>query len=258
MDDATLQALATGSRRLSELHCQISTSIRSIPPFSLGYPGSFTQSSYYPGDAITEEEVALASKVLDQNSIFPENTRLRKAPNGTDYELLVASVETGPISNSQPLSLPGRNGSVTFVYGDHSSDLERLCTELSHAIDFTANDLQKKFLASYIGSFQTGSLETYRDSLRTWVRDKAPTVENIFGFVEPYRDPHGTRAEFEGLVAIADLEETKLLSKLVESSAKFIRRLPWATPENDGKGPFEKNLFDPPDFSSITCKSRHA
>lgn len=82
-------------------------------------------------------------------------------------------------------------------------------------------------------------------------RNKGPRVENIFGFVEPYRDPHGIRAEFEGLVAIADDEETMLLAKLVENSATFIRRLPWATSENNGKGPFEKSLFEPPDLSSI-------
>jgi dipeptidyl-peptidase-3 len=76
-------------------------------------------------------------------------------------------------------------------------------------------------------------------------------VENIFGFVEPYRDPQGIRAEFEAVVAIADDLETALLTKLVDDSAKFIRKLPWATPDNDGKGPFEKSLFEPPDFSSI-------
>lgn len=56
----------------------------------------------------------------------------------------------------------------------------------------------------------------------------------------------------KGLVAIADDKETMLLGKLVENSAQFIRRLPWTVDgENDGKGPFEKALFEPPDFSSI-------
>jgi dipeptidyl-peptidase-3 len=65
---------------------------------------------------------------------------------------------------------------------------------------------------------------------------------------------HGIRTEFEGLVAISDPEETKNLLKLVEHSTIFIRRLPWANGEcmdNDGKGPFEKTLFEPPDFASI-------
>ena len=75
--------------------------------------------------------------------------------------------------------------------------------------------------------------------------------------MEPYRDPYGSRAEFEGLVAISDAEETKALKKLVEYSTTFIRRLPWVdgiSTENESKGPFEKALFEPPDFTSIHSK----
>jgi dipeptidyl-peptidase-3 len=139
--------------------------------------------------------------------------------------------------------------------GDHSEELARICASLSEAKKFAANEKQERFLSHYIESFRTGDLEIYRNSQRTWITDKSPRVENIFGFVEPYRDPYGIRAEFEGLVAIMDLEETSKLTKLVESSNIFIKRLPWAgNDENDGKGPFEKALFEPPDFTSIHCK----
>jgi dipeptidyl-peptidase III len=231
------------------LYHEISGSINSIPPFSLGYPSKTTQSSYYLGKNITEQDITVVSKILEQNSIFPENTRIRKAGNGIDFEVLLASVQIG--DSNQFLQLPGGKGTIKLVRGDHSSELGRICTELSEATKYAANDLQREVLDAYIESFQTGSLDKYRESQRIWVMDKAPRVENIFGFVEPYRDPNGIRAEFEALVAISDDEETKLLARLVENSAKFIRRLPWATPENDGKGPFEKSLFEPPDFSSI-------
>jgi hypothetical protein len=49
----------------------------------------------------------------------------------------------------------------------------------------------------------------------------------VIGFVEQYRDPAGSRAEFEGIVALADKEATKKLSKMVESSEEFIAELPW-------------------------------
>ena len=54
-------------------------------------------------------------------------------------------------------------------------------------------------------------------------------------------------------MAISDRKEIELLTKLVEESSKFIRHLPWATgtSENNGKGPFEKSLFELPDFTSI-------
>ncbi|RYP89132.1 hypothetical protein DL769_000180 [Monosporascus sp. CRB-8-3] len=243
-----LQKLADRSPILAGLYEEISESINARPPFSLGYPSETAQSGYYLGNNIKESDVTMVSKVLEQNCIFPENTRLRKADDGAGFEVLLASVEGGGIAQ---FPLPNGKGSVRLVRGDHSSDLQRVCAELTEASKYAANDLQRQFLGAYIESFQSGSLDTYRKSQRVWVRDKAPRVENIFGFVEPYRDPHGIRAEFEALVAIADDEETSLLAKLVDNSAKFIRRLPWATPENDGKGPFEKDLFDPPDFSSI-------
>lgn len=218
-----------------------------IPPFTLGYPSKLAQSSYYPREAIERDSIALVSEHLAAHSIFPENTRVRKT--GEDkFEVLQASiVSTDPV----PLGIPSSHIEVKLVRGDHAEELAKVCENLSKAAEHAANDIQRKFLAAYIESFRTGSLDVYRDSQRTWVTDKAPIVENIFGFVEPYRDPAGIRAEFEGLVAISDAEETKFLSKLVENSDKFIRRLPWASPENNGKGAFEKSLFEPPDFSSI-------
>ncbi|KAK4452742.1 peptidase family M49-domain-containing protein [Podospora aff. communis PSN243] len=242
-----LQVLASTSPRLGELVDEISPAIQSIPPYGLGYPSDITQSTYYLGVNITEQEVQNVSKLLSQHSLFPENTRIRKCDN--DFEVLLASVDDSELGQSFPL--PDGSGVVKLKRGDHSCHLERVCAELAEAANYAANERQREFLQAYIESFRTGSLDTYRNSLRSWAKDKSPRVENIFGFVEPYRDPHGTRSEFEGLVGIADDTETALLAKLVESSAKFIRRPPWATPENDGKGPFEKSLFEPPDFSSI-------
>lgn len=225
--------------------------VYSSPPFSLGYPGETTQSTYYPGNHISKEEIATVSQVLEQNSIFPENTRLRKLDADLEFELKIAS------SNDESLGvlpLPDGRGSVKLVMGDHAVELRKMCVELTQAADFASNELQRVFIEEYVESFRTGNLAKYRDSLRNWVKDKAPEIENIFGFVEPYRDPHGIRAEFEGLVAIADAAETRKLTRLVDNSTQFIRKLPWTSPENDGKGVFEKSLFDPPDLSSIHSK----
>ncbi|KAI0849929.1 dipeptidyl peptidase III [Daldinia vernicosa] len=200
------------------------------------------------GDSMSKVEIALVSRHMDAHSILPENTRVRKTGE-TSFEVLQASIIS--TDQTEPLDITNSSASVRLVRGDHAEYLKNICENLSRATEYAANDTQKKFLTQYIESFQTGNLEVYRDSQRTWIADKAPKVENIFGFVEPYRDPTGIRAEFEGLVAIADANETKLLSKLVENSDKFIRRLPWAAAENNGKGLFEKSLFEAPDFSSI-------
>lgn len=139
------------------------------------------------------------------------------------------------------MSLLDSKDEARLVRGDHSLELSHICSALTEASRYAANETQKAVISKYIESFRTGDLECYRESQRAWIGDKAPRVENTFGFVEPYRDPYGTRAEFEGIVAIRDTEATKALTKLVEHSATFIRRLPWVdgiSVENDGKGPF--------------------
>ncbi len=197
----------------------------------------------------------MVSKALEERSIFLGNTRIRKTAvsGSTVFEVLQASTQEPGLSDE--FALPDFKGVVRIIHGDHSNELKHICSCLAEASNFAANDTQRRYLAEYIESFQTVSLHSYSNSQRTWVGDIQPRVESIFGFVEPYRDPYGTRAEFEGLVAISDPNETKILTELVTHSTTFIRRLPWAmqtSSENDGKGPFENALFEPPDFSSVS------
>ncbi|KAG9242072.1 peptidase family M49-domain-containing protein [Calycina marina] len=247
--------LGQKSSKLKELYEAVAVPMFSIPPFSLGFPGKMTQSMYYPAPLkISQEEISLVSKSLEERSIYPENTRIQKSvvSGVTIYEVLLASTEAA--EDFVEFHLPSLDGYVRIIKGDHANELKLICSCLAEAAKNAANVTQKIFLAEYIESFQTGDLQAYRQSQRTWIKDKQPRIESIFGFVEPYRDPYGTRAEFEGLVAISDPNETKVLTALVDHSAKFIRRLPWIdgrSTENDGKGPFEKALFEPPDFSSV-------
>ncbi len=191
---------------------------------------------------------------MEEHKILPENTRIHKTfvDGHCVYELLLASVEKNA-GQEKITKLPGSETSIRLVKGDHGDELLAICHSLRQAAQYAANPIQETFLDQYQRSFYTGDPEIYKESQKTWIQDAKPSVENIFGFVEPYRDPYGVRAEFEGLVAISDRKETELFTKLVEESSKFIRRLPWATgtSENDGKGPFEKSLFEPPDFTSI-------
>ena len=93
---------------------------------------------------------------------------------------------------------------------------------------------------------QAGLESTYNQEIRLG------RVENILGFIEPYRDPAGIRSEWEAMIGIADADEIKKLKNFVDSSTTFIRQLPWAVKGvNDGKGPFEKSLFEAPDFTSV-------
>ncbi|KAI9668386.1 MAG: hypothetical protein M1831_001140 [Alyxoria varia] len=246
----SFKKLASASPRASVLCEKVATSIFSVPPYGLGFPSKNAQSAYYPGDPVTQEEVDIVSRTMDVQSVLPENTRVRKVPNDSEsiFEVLQGSTKEESLA---AISIPELKAKVRIRRGDHSVELQKICDELELASKYSASDRQQQFLYKYIESFTTGDLEAYKESQRLWVSDVSPRVENIFGFVEPYRDPAGIRSEFEGLVAISSRQETELFTKLVNNSATFIRRLPWASEENNGKGPFEKALFEPPDFTSI-------
>ncbi|KAF2731428.1 hypothetical protein EJ04DRAFT_583635 [Polyplosphaeria fusca] len=220
-----------------------------VPPYGLGFPSDTAQSACYPGKvSIPRKEVELMPLVLDSQAIFPENTRITKTSDA-HFVVLQASVERG----SQPLPAPASQPEqqVTIERDDHAEELSKICENLEEAKKYAANEEQRLLLSQYIESFTTGSLETYRESQRTWPKDRNSSVENSFGFVEPYRDPYRVRAEFQGVVAIQDPAETRVLNKLVDEADTFIRRLPWAGGKgNDGKGAFEKALFEPPSLTS--------
>ncbi|KAL7919267.1 peptidase family M49 domain-containing protein [Trichoderma austrokoningii] len=222
-----------------------------VPPFSLGYPGKNAQSGYYPTEEpITKDDIAKVSEIMNKKSIGPENTRVRKVlKDGKPVlQLLQASAETDLLEN-------GDNelaDDVFLVRGDHSEELAKVCSDLEKAKQYAGNDKQTEFLTHYIECFRTGSLEAFQESQKAWVTDVSARVENILGFIEPYRDPAGIRSEWEAMIGIADADEIERLQTFVNSSTTFIRQLPWAVEGvNDGKGPYEKSLFEAPDFTSV-------
>jgi hypothetical protein len=66
---------------------------------------------------------------------------------------------------------------------------------LRNALLYVQNPTQVAILERYIESFNTGSLDACREAQKYWVKDTAPPIDHIIGFVETYRDPHGVRVE---------------------------------------------------------------
>ena len=246
-----LRKLTQVSPESAKLFACAGEAIFAVPPYSLGYPGSQVQSAYYPGDIIiVKNEIVEVTLEMEKRGLHPENTRLLKTRVGgsESFKILQASVQVE--QEEQFLCQLSGGAKLSLVKGDHSHELKSIVAALHEARKHASNNIQQTLLSQYIESFQTGNLDVYRESLKTWLQDKLPHIENIFGFVEPYRDPHGVRAEFEGLVAIKDPEETKLLQKLVDNSEMFIATLPWVVQSED-KFAFENKQFDPPDLTSI-------
>ncbi|KAK6507658.1 hypothetical protein TWF481_006083 [Arthrobotrys musiformis] len=253
VSEETLRKIANISPSTSQALEKVIGPMISELPHSIGFPSDTEQSSYYPGDEIiSREEIAAVSEIMGKQLIEPENTRLRKIiENGqTIFELLQASSEKDKTAEPEYI-MNSPEAVLRVVKGDHAEELAAICSSLSETIKYAADEKQATMLSYYIKSFQTGSLEAYRESQKIWVTDTDPVVESIFGFVEQYRDPFGVRSEWEGIVSIADAGETEKLKQCSERSTEFISRLPWAVEgQNSGKGPFEKSLFEAPAFTS--------
>jgi dipeptidyl-peptidase-3 len=253
---AKLAACASSS--VVDLWEQIRDPIFQKPPLSLGSPGELTQSMYYlgyeDGGPSFRENAALASKIMQDLSILPENTRLEKARLSPETEVLsiVQASVTEKISHYGDVNnTTGNTKIIRVVTGDHKVELAQINAHLDKALEYVSNSSQYEMIRNLQESFTTGNLSAYKDYQTIWVRDKAPKIESVFGFVEPYRDPLGIRCEFEAIVGIPDSSETQILKELAKEADRFVCKLPWVTGNFGDRGPFEKSYFEAPDFSSI-------
>jgi dipeptidyl-peptidase III len=219
----------------------------------LGFTDEGHLTTYYPDSpTITKGEIAAVKAWMQKTGLLPENTRLRKTPDGV-FEVLIASgvtempskgsdigSETEYKLNDGPLS----GKTVKLVFGDYSREMAAIAKNISQAAENADNENEEKMHLAYAKSFDEGSLLAFKDSQRYWIKDKGPMVECNIGFIETYRDPAGVRGEWEGFVAMVNQERTRAFGELVAKASDLIPLLPWSKD-------FEKDKFLSPDFTSL-------
>ncbi|ODQ80920.1 hypothetical protein BABINDRAFT_170679 [Babjeviella inositovora NRRL Y-12698] len=205
----------------------------------LGWTDKGHVSSYYPGQAITQTEIETVNRLLADQGIMPENTRVSKTAANA-FTVHVASADTVSLYKD----IEAKGITITFQFGDHASEFAQIAAALTEAAKHAANDTQKAMVTAYVESFKTGSMAAHKESQVQWVKDLGPQVETNIGFIETYRDPSGVRGEWEGLVAMVNKQRTAKFTALVENAGRYIAALPWDKA-------YEKDTFTPPDFTSL-------
>ncbi|XP_069750155.1 dipeptidyl peptidase 3 [Narcine bancroftii] len=207
--------------------------------------------TYFSGNCDLKD-AELAQRFLDFKGISAYNTRLFKIVDDdgkTVYEVRLASViMDDALSQGEPFNSCGTYEFEGFKFkvtrGDHSPLMKKVVENLEKAKSYAATANVEKMLEHYTRSFSTGSIDAHKEGSKHWIRDEGPIVESYIGFIESYRDPYGSRGEFEGFVAVVNKDMSAKFAQLVASAEHLLPQLPW--PKH-----FEKDRFLKPDFTSL-------
>ncbi|MCJ1483430.1 bifunctional diacylglycerol diphosphate phosphatase/phosphatidate phosphatase [Schaereria dolodes] len=170
---------------------------------NLKFPLEIAQRPYYQGNLpLSREDIDRVSEALEGKSIYQENTRIREVLENSRriFRILQALVET---DFNHPEILTS-TGTVRIARGDHKYELEQTCSHVEEGLKFVETTFQRNAIWQYLKSFRIGSIEAFKSSQRSWVRDINTSIETNLGFAEPNRDRFGSKAEFLGLTAIKD------------------------------------------------------
>jgi dipeptidyl-peptidase-3 len=146
---------------------------------------------------MTKVDLALVKEFCASIKLDLLNTRTFKKADGS-FVVTVASIDESKKTHKF------KDTDFHVAYGEFAPYLKECQYALAQAKKYAANDTQSKMLEEYVNHFQTGNIDTHKDSQRSWVKDKGPVVESNIGFIETYKDPENSRAYFEGWVAVVD------------------------------------------------------
>ncbi|KAL2094818.1 hypothetical protein ACEWY4_009537 [Coilia grayii] len=214
----------------------------------LGQDGITT---YFSGNC-SLEDAKLAQKFLDSQNLSAYNTRLfkREPEAGKQaYEVrLASSIKTDCAADGEGQTRCGQYDFEDAVFtvhrGDYAPLMEKVIQNLDKAKAYASNENEVRMLEEYIKSFTFGSVDAHKEGSRFWIKDKGPIVESYIGFIESYRDPFGSRGEFEGFVAVVNKAMSARFAQLVSKAEVLLPELPWPQA-------FEKDQFLRPDFTSL-------
>ncbi|XP_071490506.1 dipeptidyl peptidase 3-like [Diadema antillarum] len=208
----------------------------------------------YFSDNCTLEDAEMAKKFMTEKNISAYNTRLMKTLDDNKkvtYEIRLASslaTADGGDCDIEFGSFDFEGVTFSVTRGDYGPLMAGVVDNLRKAGEWAANENERAMMENYVKSFSNGSIDAHKEGSRYWIKDKGPIVETYIGFIESYRDPFGSRGEWEGFVAMVNKEMSAKFATLVASAEELLPQLPW--PKE-----YEKDKFLRPDFTSLDILS---
>jgi len=134
-------------------------------------------------------------------------------------------------ATEEPLSL-GMNSKIVKINGEikelvwkkdglYGNYIKQIINNLSQALPYCENDIQRKSFLKLIEYYETGNLKNFDEYSILWVSDTKSEIDVINGFIEVYADPLGRKATFESTVSIIDIEATKRASIISNNALWF-------------------------------------
>lgn len=141
------------------------------------------------------------------------------------YKQLKTASGTEPVSyglNSMLIKEKGQlSDQVWKSDGKYGKAIEKIIFWLNQAVEWTENELQKKYIGNLIQYYQTGDLALFDQYSIDWVKEQEGEVDFVNGFIEVYGDPLGIKGSWESIVNFKDQEATKRATILSENAQWF-------------------------------------
>ena len=174
------------------------------------------KNGYYFG-GIKEEQIKKTDDILKKNNYSLKNTRLIML-NSSKIVTLIGSIE------EKQVTLDEEN---ILLFGEYSSFLKKVNNSLENALKFVTKETEKDVINDYINFFNTGNIETHKESQKKWVKENSSSIDFNIGWNECILDPIGVRGLYEGFVGIADNFRSQKYEQLVKLVKELKSELPW-------------------------------
>jgi len=146
------------------------------------------------------------------------------------YASKIDSKEARPVSHGLNSKLI-KNGEIIeeLVYksnGLYGEAIHKIVQLLQKALPYSETELQQQSIQKLVAFYETGDLRLFDEYSVLWVKDTAPVVDFVNGFIEVYGDPMGFHGSWQSIVSLRDEKATAQFKMISEMANWFEKNSP--------------------------------